>query len=175
MKANPKIIAFFCITYAISWVIPISFLTGENLGYEGAQFAHAMLKDGFQFFISNQADAPIAITKITEKIVGILGGLPNELFIIAAILTLLNKNQALYFIAPCVVIMLMWGIGDIRYFVGGYGLWLLSGIGLFLVSAIFYKDSKNIKFISLLSSPPLLIAMIVGSIWLLNGAIQNAA
>ncbi len=97
----------------------------------------------------------------------IIAGLPNILFILAAILLFLNKKLALYFAAPGLLVMPLWGDLDMNL-IGGYGLWVLTGLGVFIMAANLYKTDVDIPYHRLLISGPLIICYIIGALILCN-------
>jgi len=122
--------------YVISWLIPIgfNFNSSNNLmGYNGAAIAQENLNEGIlHFFNIFTSEASLGYEGFIKYLFKIMSGLPNILFLAAFLLAVLKNKYCLHFISPCVLIMFLWGGGEIIF--GGYTLWLLSGIWLFLIS-----------------------------------------
>jgi len=154
---------FITIIYIVSWLVPISIIDNHfsnYMGYEGAEQAQKILSQGIVYFkdaaINN---AELSIKRSLKELFNIIGGLPNILFIFALLLASKNNKYSFHFIAPCVLVMLLWSGGKI--IIGGYTLWLFSGAWLLFISFKTYKETFNKPNIALLISTPLFITYFI--------------
>jgi len=157
-----------CVCYVISWLIPISPSYNNMIGYEGAEVAYNDLVRGLSYFANIiSANTNISLSGVLKNIVIIIAGLPNILFILSAILLFLNKKFALYFAAPSLLSMALWIEKDINL-IGGFGLWLLTGLGLFVLAANLYKSETNVPYHRLFISGPLITSYIIVALIAIN-------
>ncbi len=153
--------------YIIAWIIPIE-MSDTIKGYDGAGVAHDSLINGLSYFASiSSVDA--TFHDVLKSVVEIIGGLPNILFISAAISLFFSKQFALYFAAPGLLIMVLWGTNVST--IGGYVLWVLTGLAVFIMAAMLYKTEQNISCQRMLYSGPLITTYITGALVILNSAL----
>lgn len=169
-----KSLAIIALIYITSWIIPIgiNFNSASSLmGYDGAAAAFEVLGEGLMYFVNviNNETIPNY-----EEFIGhffkILAGIVNPLFIAAFIFVLLNKKYCFHFIAPCLLIMILWGDGQL--IIGGYTLWVISATWLLVLSIKIYKTSYTKNNINLLTSMPLLITYSVGALAIASGILN---
>ena len=119
--------------YVTSWLVPIgvNFNHGNTLmGYDGAKAAQEILSEGIMYFINIlSGEFVFTYEDFFKYLFKIVGGLPNILFIAAFVLATLNNKYSLHFIAPCILIMLLWGGGE--FILGGYTLWFYQVAGFY--------------------------------------------
>lgn len=158
--------------YVAAWLLPIS-ITLNMKGYEAAEAAHSILMQGVNYFYNIGAvDSNNSPTNILKNVVKIIAGVPNILFVLSAIFLIFGKRLALYFAAPSLLVMVLWGIGINP--IGGYGLWVIAGAGVFVLAADLYKTETNISYRRFLVSRPLLISYMVGALILLSELLENS-
>jgi len=154
------------IIYVISWLIPIgfNFNSSNNLmGYNGAAIAQENLNEGIIYLLNIfTGGISLGYEGFIKGIFKIISGLPNYMFLTAFLLAVLKNKYCLHFIFPCILVMLLWGGGEI--ILGGYTLWLFSGAWLFLISFKIFKMQFTKPNIFLLISTPFLTTYIVGAI-----------
>jgi hypothetical protein len=154
-KTNKKIVIILFVVYAVSWVLPIrgGFNRVDPLGITGVVYSLSGVWAGARSLINLfGGEKPSIFFEIVNSTGMILLGLPNILYVLAFFLYLKSSKKSLYFIIPCVVLMLSWGI-DSQWNLGfGYYLWLLSGIGLLWLSGREYKRHARINTVQLLAS-----------------------
>jgi hypothetical protein len=161
-----------CTLYVAAWLLPIS-ITLNMKGYEAAEAAHSILMQGVKYFYNIGAvDSDNSPAHILKNVVKIVAGAPNILFVLSVIFLILGKRQALYFAAPGLLVMVVWGIGVNP--IGGYGLWVIAGAGVFVLAANLYKTETNISYRRFLISGPLLISYIVGALILLSEILESS-
>ena len=160
---------FIAIIFIASWLIPIEInfdSTNTNsidniMGYEGAKYAQELLAEGLFYFKGVfTGDIAIDLDGLTKNLFKIAGGSPNILFILTFVLVVFKNKYSFHFIAPCVLIMLLWGDG--KLLIGGYSLWVLAGIWLLLISGLIYRKACSKSNAALFYSTPLLITYFVG-------------
>lgn len=163
---NKHILIVTCVLYVIAWLLPIE-LSSNMKGYEGAEIAHKELVRGLKYFVDVViAAADVTFMDVLDSVVEIIAGSPNILFVSAAILLFLTNHHALYFAAPGLLVMLLWG-GGVNP-IGGYGLWVLTGLVVFVLAATNYKKQKNIPYYRLIYSRPLITTYIIGALVFLS-------
>ena len=95
------------------------------------------------------------------------------LFVLAIAALVMGKAEALYFAAPCLLVMALWGSGTNP--LGGYGLWLLAGLGVFVLSVVYFWRKKEMSVGRFLISGPFIVSYCFGLVFLLNGLLDNGA
>lgn len=154
-KNNKKVAIILFIVYAVSWALPIrgGFNKIDHLGITGVMFSFSGIWAGARSLMNMFGSVETSVFfEMINSTGTILLGLPNILYVLAFFLYIKSGRKSLYLISPCVVLMLSWG-KDFRWDLGiGYYLWLISGIGLLLLSGKEYKRQTGVNIVQLLAS-----------------------
>ena len=146
--------------YLLSWLLPISGLSGYK-GYEGAKFGHELLTDGSAYLYKSVTENNYTpVKKFMEKTLGIFYGIPNILFAISMPLIYFNRSYAIYFAAPCLLIMLLWAVPTLPP--GAVHLWAITGMVIFYLSLKTYMQNKKYTYSQVLMSMPLICTYVLG-------------
>ena len=155
LRKEQKIAVIFFVLYLVSWVLPVwtAPTTLKDLpGYRCAFIVQMFMFSGMSGIwdmITFKKD--FDLLKICSAFSEILIGISNILFIISFFLIFKKRRSSFYLAGPCIVGMLFWLI-SLRGLQIGYYLWLMSGLGLFLLSAMEYSNQTGVKGIRLFVS-----------------------